>query len=407
MSERDSINTKDRETSSDSVLYVINDVGGPKTRSSSVAQYQFSKSVCDDFNTYIISKTPIKEPSLNKMSTKSFTPPGNVYIRNILFPFFVIYVYILYRKDIRLLITGGDGSIHLPTIPISILSDSNWVIFEWDSPDWRHNRRREYEDRVNLEFMYREVMFLVSRLSYTISDQVFLSDKTELIKEGQKTTFIGGADCRKINKVESKTPPSNNRYKDMKRVVYVGNMYYHRGIDLILEAADQCGSDFQLVLIGPSPEESENENFLPQGISSFQDLLNNYDIEYEYLGVLDHEDALSEMTKSDIGICILPYERGMNDYRLSYPIKVFEYMNSGLALLCSETPAMKDVIGNNQLTQNDSTDIAKNLGRMLRDEDHLNEMKQNNKDSGPEYCWENIRPTISEELKKYMKDTDA
>lgn len=61
----------------------------------------------------------------------------------------------------------------------------------------------------------------------------------------------------------------------------------------------------------------------------------------ESLGYLDREGVKNLYKKSDIGLCILKYTP--NIY-YSLPIKLFEYMEAGLPIICSDFPIWREIV---------------------------------------------------------------
>ena len=64
----------------------------------------------------------------------------------------------------------------------------------------------------------------------------------------------------------------------------------------------------------------------------------------EYLGYLNHEDVAQLYKDSDVGLCIL---KNTPNIYYSWPIKLFEYMEAGLPIVCSDFPIWKDIVEGN------------------------------------------------------------
>lgn len=65
----------------------------------------------------------------------------------------------------------------------------------------------------------------------------------------------------------------------------------------------------------------------------------------EYLGYLDRAGVNRLYRESDVGLCIL---KNLPNTYYSLPIKLFEYMEAGLPIVCSDFPIWRDIVeGNN------------------------------------------------------------
>jgi glycosyltransferase involved in cell wall biosynthesis len=120
------------------------------------------------------------------------------------------------------------------------------------------------------------------------------------------------------------------------KVGYVGSLYPGRGIEVILSAADQL-PDMDFVVVGGSAKEVRRwrgetaaENL------SFKGHVRHSQVE-EYLNVFD--------------IVLAPYQQkvsiaggGGDTSRWMSPLKIFEYMAAGKAIICSDLPVLREVL---------------------------------------------------------------
>lgn len=121
-------------------------------------------------------------------------------------------------------------------------------------------------------------------------------------------------------------------WQDCRRhVVYAGSFFGWKGVaDLVAAAATLDG--FRLKLIGGEPEQIERlRRQLPAGGA-----------EIEFLPRLPHREVMAHI----VGACIavLP-NRPDPDSAFTSPIKLFEYMAAGCAVVTSDLPSIREILG--------------------------------------------------------------
>lgn len=129
----------------------------------------------------------------------------------------------------------------------------------------------------------------------------------------------------------------NWRYDDGKvHLIYIGSMHHVRNLMTLCKAvvrANQSGMSFHLLLIGSGDEKVDLERFAK---------------EYDYIDVFSQipQDQIPDwLAKAHIGV--LPFPDRLI-FQVSSPIKLFEYMASGLAILATRIGCHTDVIGDNR-----------------------------------------------------------
>lgn len=393
------------------ILYLNDGLAGPAEKSSSLAQYQFALYTVENHETTIISSGEINEPSIRdraeEVNDRSF-PYGT---RIFLFPLYIALHFLMHRAEYDVVVSNQSG---LAMIPLLLLRPviKEWVVLSADSPAGKRIRSDRSESTLTVNHLYEKLLFAAQRAGFRQCDHVILSDETDVIPEQKTTVVRGGADCGKIRRIREDMAES--RDKEMAqtgdegpvRLVYVGNLYIHRGIDILLAAVDATEEDLELVLIGPRPPYTGSKQavveFMDYFDKGFEEALRDIDARCDYKGVLGHEATLREVLTADIGICILPYERGLPHFKTSYPIKVFEYMAAGLPVLCTQTPAMEELLTEAQLLPSHETEEVANLiDTMASDPTLREECANRNVMIGRQHCWE----FLHKELEQVFEDT--
>lgn len=116
-----------------------------------------------------------------------------------------------------------------------------------------------------------------------------------------------------------------------RHIVYAGSFFGWKGVaDLVAAAAELKG--FHIILIGGEPEQIERlRAVLPTTGASI-----------EILPRLPHTEVMARIAAGCIAV--LP-NRPDPDSTFTSPIKLFEYMASGCAVVASELPSIREILG--------------------------------------------------------------
>jgi len=358
--------------------------------SSSKAKYQFPRYLVTEHSTMIISRMPIENTEFSNNATVK-VPPGNAAVRTLLFPFFVSFFLLRDAAGTDLVITDRSGDAILPVLLLQVLI-APWLVLSADSPDGKIRRRRREDRNRSLVSVHEVIMQHVAFYGFGHADSVVLSDETDIVEERRKHVIRGGVDCGMVDTIaaETDTRPASDRV----RVVYVGNMYYHRGIDVLFEALQDCSSEVEVVLVGPPPTAGGSAvagEFQHHVATSLEAAVEALPVPCRYEGRLSHRTAIREMLAADIGICLLPYERGLSHFRDSYPIKLFEYMYTETAVVATRTPTTQELLDDQQLVPTeDAATVTEKIQILVNNPELLGRCKERNKDVVAKHCWEDL-----------------
>jgi glycosyltransferase involved in cell wall biosynthesis len=117
-------------------------------------------------------------------------------------------------------------------------------------------------------------------------------------------------------------------------VTYIGSLHYERNLLAFcraIEAACQEGMIFRCFIVGEGTQRSELEQFAAQTTGRIQ-----------VTPTVPHEQVPGWLARSHIGVLPFPDEA---KFHVSSPIKLFEYMASGLPILATRIACHTDVIG--------------------------------------------------------------
>lgn len=145
--------------------------------------------------------------------------------------------------------------------------------------------------------------------------------------------------------------------KNERMILYQGSLNVGRGIELMI-AAMEFLDDHVLILAGDGDICSELKEQVNQ--SSWQDRI-------IFLGKLKPADLRGLTHQADIGLS-LEEDLGLN-YRYCLPNKVFDYINSGIPILVSDLPLLRELVSNYKvgeyLTERDPKVLATLIQHMI------------------------------------------
>jgi len=176
-------------------------------------------------------------------------------------------------------------------------------------------------------------------------------------------------------------------------IVFSGVMYYHRGLDVLIEAAPlilKSMPDARFILLGEGPEiESLKQKVKELKISTNVD----------FKGWVEREKIPSFLTKSSVGIGPLKLTDVTSK---ALPIKVLEYMASSLPIIAAKDTLPEDVLKDkhNGYFVKDVNDLAKKIIYLLQNEEIRKKFGNNSKEMVTRFDWKNIVKMILNEYKK-------
>ena len=141
-----------------------------------------------------------------------------------------------------------------------------------------------------------------------------------------------------VNTDQFSIAPKNRQWPDSNgpvKLIYIGSLGYGRNLMTLCQAvveANRQGMNFLLLLYGAGTEKKDLEAFALQT----HGLIKVYD-------AVSHDQAPEILSRSHVGTLSFPDE---DKYRVSSPIKLFEYMGAGMPILATKIVCHTDVMGN-------------------------------------------------------------
>jgi glycosyltransferase involved in cell wall biosynthesis len=117
------------------------------------------------------------------------------------------------------------------------------------------------------------------------------------------------------------------------KLIYIGTLHYERNLMKLCEAvvqANSAGMAFSLTLIGDGTERADLETFASKTEGKVR-----------VLAPIPHDQVPELLALAQVGVLPFPDEE---KFRVSSPIKLFEYMASGLPILATRITCHTDVV---------------------------------------------------------------
>lgn len=169
--------------------------------------------------------------------------------------------------------------------------------------------------------------------------------------------------------------------KDKKIIIYQGALNIGRGIETVIKAVKYL-NNVNFVIIGDGDiREQLKELVLKENVSE----------KVFFTGKISFENLANYTKFAHLGIS-LEENLGLN-YYYSLPNKIFDYINSGVPVLCSNFPEMKNIVDKYKIgictNEKNPLKLSKIINNMLNNENERNIWKENINIASKDLCWEN------------------
>jgi len=180
--------------------------------------------------------------------------------------------------------------------------------------------------------------------------------------------------------------------KDPKKIVFTGAMYYHRGLDILLEAIPDVIKkipDIKFILLGSGSEMNKLKKIVKD---------KKLEKSVEFTGWINRNEIPENISDASIGIGPL---RLTDVTKHALPIKVLEYMASSLAIIAIEDTLPNDILknGENGFFVKNSNELAQKIIELSQNHELCKKMGDNSKKMVVKFDWKNIINSITNEYK--------
>jgi glycosyltransferase involved in cell wall biosynthesis len=161
-----------------------------------------------------------------------------------------------------------------------------------------------------------------------------------------------------------------------RKIIYAGSLFPWKGAADLVMAASHL-QDCQIDMIGGDP----------QSVRSLQELAPPAGAALVFSGQLPHEQVLDRLSAACIAV--LP-NRADPQSAFTSPIKLFEYMAAGCALVATDVPAVREIIGTQAVAwcrPGDPQDLARAIAMLAGDAERCRSLGASLRNEARAFTW--------------------
>lgn len=165
-------------------------------------------------------------------------------------------------------------------------------------------------------------------------------------------------------------------------LVYIGQLYPWKGVDTLIEAMQYI--DAPLTVVGGIPFEDDLKRIKKKagelGVAG----------KINFVGFVPHSEVAGYLTAAQISVIPLPDNIIARDY--TSPLKLFESMGAGTAVVASDLPSIREIIRDREngmlFTPHDPKSLAKAVTALLTDRSLLESVTRQARADVKQFSWE-------------------
>lgn len=212
------------------------------------------------------------------------------------------------------------------------------------------------DDNPDKQSLYRAVRDGKVAALLTISEPLKRRYVEAGLPEERIIVLPDGFDARQFEKPLSRQEAADRLGLPRDRLVagYVGHLYDHRGVEDILQAATRLPEVLFLFVGGHDADVARRK--------AEADSLGLKNVRFE--GFVPNARVPDYLWASDV--LLMPYSRDCPTVDWMSPLKLFEYMGAGRAIVCSDLPALRSVVSHGETALLAEPDSPSGLHTQLR-----------------------------------------
>lgn len=186
---------------------------------------------------------------------------------------------------------------------------------------------------------------------------------------------------------------------------YIGHLYKGRGIDIIADVAREM-KEVEFHIVGGTEED------LKYWMKTLDDVPNIH-----FYGYVSHKEAMGFVKGFDV--LLAPYQRKVGGYggtgntvEWMSPLKIFEYMATGIPMICSDLPVLHEILENRRnaflCTPEDHKDWSKTIEYVKNNTEEAEKIARKAQEEFlAMYTWKKRAEHICEDVKTLLNSRSA
>jgi len=175
-----------------------------------------------------------------------------------------------------------------------------------------------------------------------------------------------------------------DRDEKLHGIFYIGQLYPWKGVDILLKSMCSVNGGEILNIVGGLEYENDLEN-----LKRLASLL-KIEKKVKFIGTVPHKEVGEYIRRAKICVIPLPFSQIAAYY--TSPMKMFEYLAAGKAIVASNLPSLAEVLkdGHNALLckPDDPVTLAEAINNLLRDSKLRFKLSENAWKDSHAYSWE-------------------
>jgi glycosyltransferase involved in cell wall biosynthesis len=310
-----------------------------------------------------------------------------------------ILIFIYFQGELDAVHTFPGPSTHLG-VCCKFAFDIVWVVDILDDPSVERNSLQE--KRPIVKYVAYSLHIYLAKRDLRFADRVIVvgwsveeglpSIVAEQYNVSDKRIFPvpNGVDLDGTKPADIIAAPSTKEFI----FFYVGSIKKVRGIDVLVRAfADfnESVPNSRLEILGPVRQQQDEK--------ALTDLLRELDISESVCFPatrVDHDEVLERMARADV--CVLPLSGDIDNYKYTFPIKLFEYLAMSKPVVATRLDGISRVIQDEQngllVEPGNSEDMSWAFKRFYQNEQLRDTCAENARDSIRQYDWTEINRSV-------------
>ena len=235
---------------------------------------------------------------------------------------------------------------------------------------WGHTSHMKNYNRILYKIggVFEKYIIKKTNIVITVNNSIGDILKKNTGKEGIKII----RNISENNSVNLKTNRSRLKLPNSKFIlIYIGSLAQGRGVDRLIKSMKNVHQNIGLAIIGGEPKYHDRFNRLIEGFS----LMGRVGI----LPAVPPNEVISICSVADVGIH--PIENTCLNHFYCLPNKLFQYIQAGIPVLCSDFPEMKNIVDGYKVGEvfdvEDISNISNTINLLFQNTAKLIEYKNN------------------------------